>query len=71
MNKFLRKIIEEASKLARDEIGLKYCSKLFSVDYSNMCAYSRGSKVMPLYLACQILEYMDCRVVVFQSKKRF
>lgn len=71
MNKFLQKIIDEASKLAREEIGLKNCSLLFSVDYSNMCAYARGSKVMPLDLACHILEYMDSRVVVFQSKKRF
>lgn len=71
MNKFLQKIIDEASKLAKSEIGLKECSKLFDIDYSNMCAYVRGSKVMPLDLACHILEYMDCRIVVFHSKNRF
>lgn len=71
MNRFLQKIIDEACKLAKQEIGLKNCSEIFSVDYSNMCAYARGSKVMPLDLACNILEYMDCRIVVFQSKKGF
>lgn len=71
MHKFMEKIIYEARKLAREEIGIKECSKIFHVDYSNMCAYIRGSKVMPLDLACEILEYNDCRVVVFQSKKRF
>lgn len=71
MNKYLHKIIDEARKLAREEIGIKNTSQIFHVDYSNMCAYVRGSKVMPLDLACEILEYMDCRIVVFQSKKRF
>ena len=71
MNRFLQKIIDEASSLAKTEIGLKDCSEIFNVDYSNMCAYARGSKVMPLDLACKILEYMDCRIVVFQSKKRY
>lgn len=71
MNKYLHKIIDESRELAKSEIGIKECSNLFGIDYSNMCAYVRGSKVMPLDLACKILEYMDCRVVVFQSKKRF
>lgn len=71
MNQFLQKIIDEARKLAKDEIGVKNCSQIFHVDYSNMCAYVRGSKIMPLDLACEILEYNDCRIVVFQSKKRF
>lgn len=71
MHRFLQKFIDEARILAKDEIGIKESSKIFHVDYSNMCAYVRGSKTMPLDLACEILEYNDCRVVVFQSKKRF
>lgn len=42
-------------------------ARLFEVDRSNMAAYWRYSRPMPLKLACRILDYMDAKIVVFKA----
>lgn len=41
-------------------------SKFFHVDKSNMCAYYRGSKTLPLGLMFEILDYVGIQVVCFK-----
>ena len=41
-------------------------SKIFKVDRSNMCAYYRGSKSIPLGLMFEILDYIGIQVVAFK-----
>lgn len=43
-------------------------SKVFKIDYKNMCSYLSGRKSMPLNLAFRIFDYFKCNVVVFRGK---
>lgn len=60
-------IRSKAIAKAHENLDAPLISKIFSVDYRNVCAYLAGRKVMPLDLAFRILEYCNCRTVVFQN----
>lgn len=50
----------------RDNFTPAEASKAFHVDRSNMCAYYRGSKSIPLGLMFEILDYIGIQVVCFK-----
>lgn len=62
-------IISKAIELLETSFNIYEASKVFEVDYKNMCAYVRGRKEMPLKLAFAILDYMDAKLVIFRSNK--
>ena len=61
------KSLQKASVKALKENWTAYeASKFFNVDRSNMCAYYRGSKPLPLGLMFEILDYVGIQVVCFK-----
>lgn len=64
----LKSLQKAALNALRDNWSAYEASKFFGVDKSNMCAYYRGSKSLPLGLMFEILDYVGIQVVCF---KRF
>ena len=61
------KSLQKAALTALKENWTAYeASKHFNVDRSNMCAYFRGSKPIPLGLMFEILDYVGIQVVCFK-----
>lgn len=61
------KSLQSAALKALKENWTAYeASKYFGVDRSNMCAYFRGSKPIPLGLMFEILDYVGIQVVCFK-----
>lgn len=60
-------LIRKACSLCLSSFSAYEASKVFCVDYKNMCAYLSGRKVMPLKLAFKILDYLNAKVVVFRE----
>ena len=62
--------LETLQKACRNALreNFKPCevTKIFKVDRSNMCAYYRGSKPIPLGLMFEILDYIGIQVVAFK-----
>lgn len=59
--------LQNAARKALKENWIAYeASKFFNVDRSNMCAYFRGSKSIPLGLMFEILDYVGIQVVCFK-----
>lgn len=63
-----QEFINRVIYLIRCNFSISEVADLFYIDYRNMCAYMAGRKKFPLDLAFSILEYLDCRTVIFQSK---
>lgn len=61
-------IISKATTLCHENFNAHEASAIFGVEYSNMCAYLRGSKQMPLNLAFQILDYLGAKLVIFRGR---
>lgn len=57
---------DKACCLVHENFSAFEASRIFSVDYKNMCAYLSGRKSMPLRLAFEIFDYLGCNVVVFR-----
>lgn len=61
------KTLQKAALNALKENWTAYeASKFFNVDRSNMCAFYRGSKPIPLGLMFEILDYVGIQVVCFK-----
>lgn len=61
------KTLQKAALKALKENWTAYeASKYFNVDRSNMCAFFRGSKPIPLGLMFEILDYVGIQVVCFK-----
>lgn len=59
--------LQKAAVFALKENWSAYeASKYFNVDRSNMCAYYRRSKPLPLGLMFEILDYVGIQVVCFK-----
>lgn len=59
--------LQKAARTALKENFTAYeASKHFNVDRSNMCAYFRGSKPLPIGLMFEILDYIGIQVVCFK-----
>lgn len=58
----------KAIALLLENFNVYEASKIFCVDYNNLCSYVKGRKDMPLKLAFRIFDYLGCNVVVFRSK---
>lgn len=52
--------------LLDENFTLYEASKVFNVDYKNLCAYARGRKQMPMNLVFEILDYCSTSIVVFR-----
>lgn len=62
----LSSLQKAALKALRENWTAYEASKFFNVDRSNMCAYFRGSKSLPLGLMFEILDYVGIQVVCFK-----
>lgn len=60
-------LISKAISLLLENFNIFEASRLFGVDYKNLCSYCRGRKTMPLKLAFKILDYFEAKVVVFRK----
>lgn len=49
-----------------ENFSLYEASKVFNVDYKNLCAYACGRKQMPMHLVFDILDYCSTSIVVFR-----
>lgn len=59
--------LQKAARSAlKDNFTAYEASKHFGVDRSNMCAYFRGSKQIPIGLMFEILDYIGIQVVCFK-----
>lgn len=59
--------LQKAARNALNENWTAYeASKYFNVDRSNMCAYYKGRKPIPLGLMFEILDYVGIQVVCFK-----
>lgn len=56
-----------AVKALKENFTAYEASKHFNVDRSNMCAYYRKSKPIPLGLMFEILDYVGIQVVCFKK----
>lgn len=63
----LKTLQKAAVKVLKENWTAYEASKFFNVDRSNMCAYFRGSKPLPLGLMFEILDYTGVKVVCFKS----
>lgn len=63
----LKSLQKAAVKALKENWTAYEASKFFNVDRSNMCAYFRGSKPLPLGLMFEILDYTGVKVVCFKS----
>lgn len=63
----LKSLQKAAIKALKENWTAYEASKFFNVDRSNMCAYFRGSKSLPLGLMFEILDYTGVKVVCFKS----
>lgn len=61
-------IISKATTLCHENFSAYEAAVTFDINYSNMCAYLRGSKQMPLDLAFEILDYLGAKLVIFRGK---
>lgn len=66
-NKTITYIRVKTRSLILENLTPAECSKIFDVEYRNMCAYIRGSKEIPLTLCFDILEYLGAKVVIFKG----
>lgn len=55
-----------AVMLLDENFTLYEASKVFNVDYMNLCAYARGRKKLPMNLVFEILDYCSTSIVVFR-----
>lgn len=62
----LKSLQNAACKALKENWTAYEASKYFNVDRSNMCAYFRGSKPIPLGLMFEILDYVGIQVVCFK-----
>lgn len=62
----LKSLQRAAVQALKDNWTAYEASKFFNVDKSNMCAYFRGSKPLPLGLMFEILDYVGIQVVCFK-----
>ena len=62
----LKSLQKAAVNALKDNWTAYEASKFFNVDRSNMCAYYRGSKMLPLGLMFEILDYVGIQVVCFK-----
>lgn len=62
----LKSLQRAAVTALKDNWTAYEASKFFNVDKSNMCAYFRGSKPLPLGLMFEILDYVGIQVVCFK-----
>lgn len=61
------KSLQKAARFAlKDNFTAYEASKHFNCDRSNMCAYFRGSKPIPIGLMFEILDYVGIQVVCFK-----
>lgn len=62
----LKSLQKAALNALRDNWSAYEASIFFGIDKSNMCAYYRGSKNIPLGLMFEILDYVGIQVVCFK-----
>lgn len=62
----LKSLQKAAVKALKENWTAYEASKFFNVDRSNICAYYRGSKPLPLGLMFEILDYVGIQVVCFK-----
>lgn len=61
-------IITQALRIMRENFSIRELSDLTGVDYRNMRAYFAGRKELPLKIAFFVLDYLDCKAVIFRAK---
>lgn len=66
-NKFQTYIRVKTRSLIMENFTPAEASRVFDIEYRNMCAYIRGSRDIPLNLCFDILEYLGAKVVIFKG----